>query len=105
MKILNSKEMLFEEECVEYFSEDEYIEDLDRRRKNGWTRVKTPNFDMRKMEVISKKTNCGFTIRYKRFGKVHIGQSRTTASFAVVFVCKFFIFEHGYWTSENGRKY
>ena len=25
MKILNSKEMLFEEECVEYFSEEEYI--------------------------------------------------------------------------------
>lgn len=67
MKILNSKEMLFEEECVEYTSEDEYRKDLDKRRKDGWTRVKKANFETKEMEVISKRTNKGFTIRYKRF--------------------------------------
>lgn len=72
MKILNSKEMSFEEECVEYFSEEEYIKDLDKRRKAGWTRVKRANFEKKEMEVISKITNKGFTIRYKRFGKFPI---------------------------------
>ena len=67
MKILNSKEMLFEEECVEYTSKEEYLNDLDKRRKDGWTRVKKANFDTKEMEVISKRTNKGFTIRYKRF--------------------------------------
>lgn len=67
MKILNSKEMLFEEECVEYTSKEEYLNDLDKRRKDGWTRVKKTNFDTKEMEVISKRTNKGFTIRYKRF--------------------------------------
>lgn len=72
MKILNSKEMLFEEECVEYTSEDEYRKDLDKRRKDGWTRVKKANFETKEMEVISKRTNNGFTIRYKRFNGIQI---------------------------------
>ena len=33
MKLLNSKVMSFEEDCVEYENEQEYLEDLDRRRK------------------------------------------------------------------------
>lgn len=72
MKSLNYKVMSFEEECVEYMSKEEYIKDLDKRRKDGWTQVRTPNFETREMEVVSKKTNKGFTIRYKRFGKLPI---------------------------------
>lgn len=48
-------------------SKEEYLNDLDKRRKDGWTRVKKANFDIKEMEVISKRTNKGFTIRYKRF--------------------------------------
>ena len=58
---------------MEYFSEEEYLADLDKRRKEGWTRVKRPNFEEKTMEVISKKTNHGFTIRYKRFNGIKFG--------------------------------
>ena len=73
MKILNSKLMSFEEECVEYFSEEEYLTDLDKRRKEGWTRIKRPNFETGCMEVMKKKTNHGFTVRYKRFNGIKFG--------------------------------
>lgn len=72
MKVLNSKLMSFEEECVEYYSEEEYFTDLDKRRKQNWTQVKTANFKTGKMEVIRKNTNHGFTVRYKRFNGVLI---------------------------------
>lgn len=72
MKILNSKVMSFEEECVEYLTKEEYREDLHKRRRNGWTQIKVPNFETCEMEVLSKKTNKGFTIRYKRFNHLQI---------------------------------
>ena len=46
MKLLNSKVMSFEEDCVEYENEQEYLEDLDKRRKAGWTQLKTPDFEL-----------------------------------------------------------
>lgn len=70
MKILNSKLMSFEEECVEYTSEEEYREDLDRRRKNGWTRIKKLENGI--MIPVSKRTNNGFTMRYKRYNGVKL---------------------------------
>lgn len=73
MNVLNSKVMSFEEECVEYVSEEEYREDLDKRRKQGWTQIKQPNFEKKQMEVIRKKTNKGFTVRYKRFNGIKFG--------------------------------
>ena len=72
MKILNSKLMSFEEDCVEYETEEEFKMDLDRRRKEGWTRVKQPDFEKGYMVAVSKKTNKGFTMRYKRFNGVKI---------------------------------
>ena len=55
MKLLNSKVMSFEEDCVEYENEQEYLEDLDRRRKDGWTQVKTPDFENGVMKRVSKQ--------------------------------------------------
>ena len=64
--------MSFETECVEYTSEEEYRKDLDKRRQNGWAQSRHPNFETGKMDVVSKKTNKGFTIRYNRYNKILI---------------------------------
>ena len=46
-----------------------YTENEEKKIGNHKERnyVKTTNFDIKDMEVISKRTNKGFTIRYKRF--------------------------------------
>ena len=59
MKLLNSKVMSFEEDCVEYENEQEYLEDLDKRRKAGWTQLKTPDFENGVMKRVSKQLPTG----------------------------------------------
>ena len=73
MKLLNSKVMSFEEDCVEYENEQEYLEDLDKRRKAGWTQLKTPDFENGVMKRVSKQLPNGhFTQRYKRFNGIKL---------------------------------
>lgn len=73
MKLLNSKVMSFEEDCVEYENEQEYLEDLDKRRKAGWTQLKTPDFENGVMKRVSKQLlNGHFTQRYKRFNGIKL---------------------------------
>lgn len=53
-------------------SKAEYLNNLDKRQKDSWTRIKKVNFETKEMKVISKRTNKGFTIRYKRFNGIPI---------------------------------
>ena len=73
MKLLNSKVMSFEEDCGVYENEQEYLEDLDKRRKAGWTQLKTPDFENGVMKRVSKQLlNGHFTQRYKRFNGIKL---------------------------------
>lgn len=50
-----------------------YLEDLDRRRKDGWTQVKTPDFENGVMKRVSKQLQNGhFTQRYKRYNGIKL---------------------------------
>lgn len=54
-------------------NEQEYLEDLDRRRKDGWTQVKTPDFENGVMKRVSKQLPNGhFTQRYKRYNGIKL---------------------------------
>lgn len=54
-------------------NEQEYLEDLDKRRKAGWTQLKTPDFENGVMKRVSKQLPNGhFTQRYKRFNGIKL---------------------------------
>lgn len=55
MRLINSKEIWYEEECVEYDNEEEYKEDLNKRKQDRWMQMKIPDFENGKMKLLQKK--------------------------------------------------
>ena len=51
MRLINSKEIWYEEECVEYDNEEEYKEDLNKRKQDRWMQMKIPDFENGKMKL------------------------------------------------------
>ena len=72
MKILTRKVLSYEEELVEYDNYEEYKLDLDKRRKEKWTREKKPCFYYDRMETVTKYRGDKIIQRYKRFGALNI---------------------------------
>ena len=51
MRLISSKEMWYEEECVEYENEEEYKSDLNKRKHEYWMQMKIPDFENGKMKL------------------------------------------------------
>ena len=70
MKIVSVKEIWYEEECVEYDNEEEYREDLNKRKHDLWMQMKIPDFHNGKMKLLRKKTDKGFCQYYRRYHRM-----------------------------------
>jgi hypothetical protein len=70
MRLISSKEIWYEEECVEYNNEEEYKEDLNKRKQDRWKQMKIPDFENGKMKLLQKKTNKGFCQFYRKYHRM-----------------------------------
>ena len=73
MRLISSKKIWYEEECVEYENEEEYKSDLDKRKHEYWMQMKIPDFENGKMKLLQKKTNKGFCQFYRKYHRMQIG--------------------------------
>lgn len=70
MRLISSKEIWYEEECAEYENEEEYKEDLNKRKQDRWMQMKIPDFENGKMKLLQKKTNKGFCQFYRKYHRM-----------------------------------
>lgn len=60
MRLISSKEIWYEEECVEYNNEEEYKEDLNKRKQDRWMQMKYLILRMERWSYFKRKPVKGF---------------------------------------------
>lgn len=70
MKILSEKQTICTTIKVLYENGENFYEDIDRKKKDGWNPVKKPNFYDENMEMVIKHASNGTVITYIRYENI-----------------------------------